>query len=324
MGMRTVLALALLLVVGLASPALANDPPGPQMILAEVLILPLMMFLSLLGGAYVILKSRPPKTRMAFRPPRVFIAATLTILAILFSFTNEGWAILLAPFFGIIALERGLRMIGWGLRLLSTKIPPEHLANANRWRLIPAGVLLVVVTLFLMAMPLVFFGYGSRSHSRNRDIEGAVRTFVAYQLAYGNLEKSRTGNVQFHRLRLDDEFLRHFSWAGADVRFLLPVRVEYGADEKNFTIYGLPYGFPPFPYNYLASQPCYRGDETGQIRMIYVYNRDERCPANAPVVLRVGDQDLQKMTQDTYDNREVRKAAIFLLSKLNDSRPEAR
>jgi hypothetical protein len=217
-------------------------------------------------------------------------------------------------------------MIGWGLRLRSTKTPPEHLANANRWRLIPAGVLLVAVTLFLMGMPLVFFGYTYASYARNRHIEGAVRTFVAYQLAYGKLEKARSGSTRFDTLGLDDEFLGHFPQAGANVRSRphSPVQVEYGADEKSFTILGLPFDFPPFPYNYLASQASYRGDETGQIRMTYVHNGDERCPANAPVVLRVGDQDLQRMTTDPRENAGGQRAATFLLSKLNDRRPDGK
>jgi hypothetical protein len=52
----------------------------------------------------------------------------------------------------------------------------------------------------------------------------------------------------------------------------------------------MPNRFPFFPYNYLLSQPSYRADETGQIRMIYVHNENKLCPENAPVVMNVKNQ----------------------------------
>ena len=56
----------------------------------------------------------------------------------------------------------------------------------------------------------------------------------------------------------------------------------------------IPYRFPFFPYNYLTSQPSYRADETGQIRMAHVHKGDQICPADAPVVMKVSNEDIQK------------------------------
>lgn len=297
MRMKTVLALALFLVFGVVRPALANQPPGPHVMLSEVFILPVMIVLSLFGGAYAVLATLYPKRRTVAR----WLGA---ILAILLSGVHEGFGLLVALIFGIIALERGLRMIGWGQRVRPTEINPEHLAKANRWRLVPAGVLLVVVTLFLMGMAVAFVGYWPSF--RAAEGERRLRAFVAIQRAYARLEKSRTGSVRFRRLRPGDD----------EEYFFRYVRVEYGADEKSFTAYVLPGHFPFFPYNYLTSQPCYRGDESGQIRMIYVHRREERCPADAPVVFRVADLDLQEMLRD--NDWKVRRHAAFLLGELKD------
>lgn len=308
MKMKKVPPLALLLVFCVVTPAMANNPPGLHVLLSEVLILPVMIVLSLCGGAYAILASVEPKPRRIRR----WLRPILVILAILFSGMHEALGALVALIFGYIALKRGARMIGWGLRSGTTRVKPERLAEADRWRLIPAGVLLVVVTLFLMGMAVAFVGYWPSS----RIFERELRRFVTYQLAYGNLEESRSGNVRFRRLTPDsDEFWRVF-FVLSSLR--KSVRIEYGADDKTFTVHVLPAAFPFFPYNYLTSQPCYHADETGQIRMTYVHNRDERCAGDAPVVMRVGGQDLQKMLRD--ENSDVRDDAAFALGELNDPR----
>jgi len=62
--------------------------------------------------------------------------------------------------------------------------------------------------------------------------------------------------------------------------------------------------FPFFPYNHLTSQPTYRADETGKIRMISVHHQDAVCPPDAPVVMQVTEQDIQEMLKrlDSHGN----------------------
>jgi len=295
-----------------AGPAAANQGPGPHVILSEVLILPVMILLSLAGGAYAILAILRPKRRKVIR-------VLGAIFALLVSALHEGLGLLVALIFGYFAVKRGLQMIGWGLRVRSGEAPPEHLVKANPRQLIPAGVLLVVVTLFLMGMAAAFFDYWP---SAPRGVERGLRTFVAYQLAYGNLEKTRTGSIRFHRLGADDElsreFARYFFWGPASPG-PQALQVEYGPEERRFTVFVQPFsGFPFFPYNYLTSQLSYRGDETGQIRMASVHHRDARCPADAPVVIRVNDQALRKMLQDPEEDGLVQLVAALALGRLND------
>ena len=65
------------------------------------------------------------------------------------------------------------------------------------------------------------------------------------------------------------------------------------------TVYMLPMGkMPFFPFNYLTSQPSYRADETGRIRMLRVHRRNHLCPEDAPVVMRVETEDIE----DAFDN----------------------
>ena len=49
-----------------------------------------------------------------------------------------------------------------------------------------------------------------------------------------------------------------------------------------------------FPYNYLTAVPSYRADETGQIRMIRAKRKGQVCPTDAPVIMKIEVQDLQK------------------------------
>jgi hypothetical protein len=53
--------------------------------------------------------------------------------------------------------------------------------------------------------------------------------------------------------------------------------------------------FPMFPYNYLTTQPSYRADSSGQIRMAAVHDRKTACPPDAPVVARVSEEEITRM-----------------------------
>jgi hypothetical protein len=72
--------------------------------------------------------------------------------------------------------------------------------------------------------------------------------------------------------------------------------VDFDPDDKHFTVYVLPYSkFPPWPYRIWTKQGSYRADETGQIRMIWVKRVDEICPADAPIVIKVDEEDIREM-----------------------------
>jgi len=62
-----------------------------------------------------------------------------------------------------------------------------------------------------------------------------------------------------------------------------------------FVAYRTPTRMPFFPFNYLTSQPTYRADETGRIRMVRVHWTDQRCPPDAPVVLQISEAEITEM-----------------------------
>ncbi len=282
--------IAVMMLVFTPSQAMANQPPGPQVILSEVLILPLMIIFSLLGGAYGILATRrraKPRRLRGLRP-------ALAVLAILLSGIHEGLASLGALLFGLLAVKRGGQMILWGYIGRSSHERPEHLTKANPWRLIPSGVLLVVGTVFLMGMALAFVGYWPMIGQTTR--EKSLKDLLSYQLAYAQRQKFRTGKAEFHRIApKDPEYDLYLRPLVDTYRGHWTFRVEYGGNAESFTAHLLPTSFPIFPYNYLTSQPSYRADETGKIRVMWVHKRDMMCPPDAPVVMQVTAQDLSEI-----------------------------
>ncbi len=103
------------------------------------------------------------------------------------------------------------------------------------------------------------------------------------------MDISRTGKIRFHNIEKDDPLFHDFFRTSSNVR------LEFDEGRMHFTVYMLPSSrFPFFPFNYMTSQPSYRADETAQIRMIRVNRKDDLCPPDAPVVMKVGKQDIQK------------------------------
>ena len=288
MKTKVIFLLTFILTLIAAQPAMANQAPSPHVIFSELLILPIMIILTLMGGGYLIM-NRLRKKKSGARKVFLILGA---ILLVMISGMNEGLGFTVAVIFGIIALRRGFKMISWGRGARSDSDAPEHLAGAKPRRLIPAGSILVAFSIFLMGMAFAFLGnFPDMSQERQ---EKSLKEFVAYQLAYASLAKSENGNVRYHRITKDSPeyqaYFRSYSYMyqSPDIRF------EYGADEKNFTVYMVPARFPLFPYNYLTSKLSYRTDETGQIRMIRVRKRNVLCPPDAPTVMTVQEEDIRR------------------------------
>lgn len=266
--------------------ALANNPPSGQTFLSMISILPLMIIFSMAGGAYVILK----KLRSE-QPGRGFLIGGVAV-AILFSMVHEGFAAIVAAIFGIIAIGRGFQMIGWGLATMSRGQKPAHLIGASSWRLISSSICLITITVFLVGLSLVFTGNFIREY-KYRDLEIALKNFVSYQIAYAQQQKKTTGRSRFDQAACD-VYLKTYPRA----------RVEYSPDDLHFTVIAPPDYLPVFPYNYMTAAPSYRADETGQIRMIRVRSKNHLCPANAPVIMKIDEQDLQQAWRTIFENQE--------------------
>jgi len=278
--------------------AWANQPPRPEVSLGEVAILPLMMLFTMLGGGYAVMRAL---NQLQGRIKWILAA----ILAILFSFTQEGLAGLLTWVFVGIAIWRGIRMIVWGVG--ATK-PPEqraaHLAQAVPWRLIPAGTLICVMAVLIAGLPVAFVGYWPLSNFVEKDL----KSLVAYELVKGKELQDAGGNPRYEdpkrnppgagypRLEFQDFFFHPRSFYDVDLKI--------GADRRSFEIWAWPKRLPFFPYNYLISEPSFYANDSGQVRMIRVRESGVRCPPDAPVYYRVTPVDLSEMKENLRRRQE--------------------
>ncbi len=264
----------------------ANNPPGPGILLPEVLILPLMMALTSIGGGYLIMESlynNRPISRYSW---------ILVVILVFLSMAHEGYGFLVAIIFGIVAVIRAIRMITWGTIAQTTAPRPEFLVTASPLRLILAGFTLIICTIFLVGMAFAFMGTWTLPERYN---EENIAEFVIYQLAYGDIQEERTGQRRF-------EYIERNQLSEYGYRFAITsqrnIHLEYDSDMKGFTLFVLPDRLPFFPYNYFTSQPSYRADGSGQVRMVRVHWEGMKCPPDAPVVLRVNDEDVRKLTEE--------------------------
>jgi len=289
MTMPRCLFFALLGLLAGAQPALANQPPGPFVLLSAVSILPWMMLLTLAGGGYAVLRRIGRRRRFRW---------LVAVVVLFFSFSHEGLAALVALVFGVVAVWRGLRMIGWGVEAKRQPERTEHLVDASPWRLLAAGTVLIVLTVVLAAQAMAFVGYWPVPQNQ---VEEAVTHFVAYQIAY------QRARGRFHEVTGEEE-LAELSrvWS---LRYG-NARVEYAPDGKAFELLlppsvTLDSGFPFFPFNYLVSHPSYRADESGKIRMVYTHH-EELCRPDAPVVRIVTEAEIQaaeaRLPEETLDS----------------------
>ena len=279
--MRRCLGLAGMLLL-LARTVEANQPPGPHLHLAEVALLPLLLLLSGIGGAYAVLRALPGRRR-----GRSLLRWAGAVLAILVSGANEGIALLVAVGFGALGLARGIQMVRWGLGARTTAVRPPHLLAAHPGRLIPAGIVLTGMTAALVGMGVAFTGYWPGSDAPRVQ---ALRNFMAYELAVARRDQARTGQVKFRQIATA------LPGDTCPVRLPADAQVEYAPDGTGFTVLlRARAAFPMFPYNYLTTQPSYRVDSGGLIRMVSVHDRETACPPDAPVVARVSEEEIARM-----------------------------
>ncbi len=263
------------------SPALANQPPGPGVSLPQILMLPLMALLTALGGAYPMLRTEK-KSRLGRAGKWVAL-----VVFFLWGFTHEFASLIVTCAFGAIVIYRGVRMVGWGWKAASSAAMPG--SDVRRWRLTLAGIAMCIGALFLMGSAVAFVGYWPDIYQGGQIRN--LKRLLAFEIAYGRTAKEQTGETRFYRVKPGDDndytrdLLRHGN-----------VRVDFDPEDKHFTIYVLPHSkFPPWPYRQWTKQGSYRADESGQIRMIWAKRTDQICPADAPVVMKVEEEDISEM-----------------------------
>ncbi len=308
---RNICILSFLLVFLSANPAMANFPPGPHEMLPMVLILPSMGFFTLIGGGYAEMKRRGIKSFGRVNS----IAAVIFILVT--TFFNISFMVSLI--FACYAGYRGMLMFHWGIDYLLKQEKTEHSTDAKPKRWIAAGSLLILTTVFLVGMSFAFWNELYRFEHNRPSIEDRLnflKELTAYQLAYARIQKSKKKPFLFDKSPLDkikifDESEKKFK----KTPFLTKknrgaISIEYDDSGQHFTLYMLPFEpIPIFPYSYLTSQPSYRTDETGNIRMISVHNKDHRCPAKAPIVMSIGKKEVDKAWTKYFAKKKTHKNA---------------
>jgi hypothetical protein len=179
-------------------------------------------------------------------------------------------------FFNTFKQKLDLKFLFWHYLFKET---PAHLQAARPWRLISCSVPLIVFTLFLGGFSFVF---QSTLHSeyKYQRMEDALKEFIIHQIVYAQEHKTATGQSRFDEAAQDNYF-----------KAFPNARVEYSPDGNHFKVMMPPDFLPLFPYNHIAAVPSYRAGETGQIRMIRAKRKDQLCPADAPVIMKI---DLQK------------------------------
>jgi len=305
------IAYVVIFVLVTVQPLLANQAPGPNMMLAEILMFPVMIVCSTIGGAYAVM--RHGKARRG--QPLLIVVA---VLVIVLSGAHAFYSLLVAFLFGIIAAARSLRIIGWGLQASFASPRPAHLQKVRAWRLVSAGILLMASAVFLVGMALAFVDYRrSTTWHENRRMED-FKGLLTYQmaLAQGKIPLTDSPTRAGMTAEESEEARSHFIFGQYQ-----HIRYESDDDGQHFTIYMLPdRPFPIFPYNYLTSLPSYRADETGQIRMIRVHNTDTLCPADAQVVWRVNPTFDALIARLKDEDWNVVKNTIWILGAMQDPR----
>lgn len=292
MNRKNTVGATVVFIFSVATPAMANQPPGAGVIISEILILPAMILLSVIGGAYAVLNRTQGKQSWVF-------LMVLAIGVIVLSGAQEGLGALVAIIFGVIALKRGIQMIIWGFQARPNREHKAHLIDASPRRLIPAGVILIFLAIFFVGMATAFVGYWP--YIGQADREAGLKDFVAYKLAYARWETNNTGKTSYRALPDEKDYnFKGFSFSSSFVQ------IEYSKDGEHFAVYVLPNEhFPFFPYNHFASQPSYRADETGRIRMVMVNKRDKKCPIDAPIVMQVSELDVKNMLREIEERKQT-------------------
>lgn len=256
----------------MVKPAFANQPPGGQMMLAEISILPMMALFTAIGGGYELkeqFKGKDIKGKSTIKVILIFII-------FLFSMAHEMFSVLGTIAFGFLAIRRSIALIKWGIQ--------QHGVPT---RLIASGSLLTLITCFLVGGAIAFLGYFPQGSKYEME---RLKTFTAYQIALARRTKDQAGNPQYIYRPNNFETVNFLQSAGNTI--------DFARDGKGFTILKLPKRkLPFFPYNYLTAYPSFRADQTGQIRMVMVNNENIICPPDAQVVSKVEESDIKKQEE---------------------------
>ncbi|MEZ0375166.1 MAG: hypothetical protein ACAI44_39130 [Candidatus Sericytochromatia bacterium] len=288
--------------LSLTPAAWANNPPGPQMLAFEALIVPMVVLLTAWGGGYALIKKR-----MSVLPVLAFVGG------LVFSLMHQANAAMVALAFGAWGLARGLTMIRWGIlankaepsaeleKLQAANLAPvedeeleqlqaEKPAPVHAGRMLTAGILTACLSVLMGGLTGYFVLWFPSTFSIERDF----KTFQEKQQAYAEGHKTADGKPRFMQMRQDgsgvllldpSDPLEGKALFGRIhlTNYVYTPSFNQAKDGSSFQLWVTPTTFPAFPLNLISPMPAYYTDQTGQVRMVRRVWADQKCPVDAPV-----------------------------------------
>jgi hypothetical protein len=286
----------------LPEPVLANNPPEPQAALM-VMAIPLVMYiLTFLAGGYIVLANKDAQKSNLRKLGSSIANGLAYAFFIVMALATEGGTGLASLLFGLIAFQRGIMLILWSRR--GNKDARD--LPVDSFKLRSAGVLMLILVVFMALTPLFIISYEGYFPRRNRKINlENICSLAAASISLAQKRAAEGKPVDYRTIldpasRDDNDLLWN---SGVDTRLLGKpfVKVEFSEDGTGFVIHLHPQkGMPPFPWNQLLSKPVYRVDESGKLRVMRTHLAREQCSPEAPVALDVKTLNTSENMDDMF------------------------
>lgn len=151
MGVVSSLLSATAIVLATASPAFANNAPGPLAAVSMLSLVIVLVVLTFAGGGYRVI-NRLHEAKYPSKVKRTIMKVLEFIAGVVLFFVGVMASIIGVVVLSIYAIARGVKMIRWSGAARKDGARPTHLEGANPKRLKLAGIVLIVLTAFI-------FGY---------------------------------------------------------------------------------------------------------------------------------------------------------------------
>lgn len=273
----------------------ANQPPAPQSLIGEMLIIPVTILMILIGGGFAVYHAKRNKKVSKIKIIGVWF------FTLLFSMMHEGLLFITTIILAIFSFVWSGRMILWGVNSADPRKVEKtpYLKNANTTRLIIGGGLIIPAIVLLLIASWAFIGwYASVNQSL---VEAKIEKYLRLQLEQGAQTQKETGTLFFQQpeietrdvIKLNGESF-HFGWGDWAVEYV------HGEDGGTFQLFVWAERFPIPPFNFFTWTTSYYADQTGKIRGIRV-NSPQRCPADAPILMEVKISEPLKISPEPSD-----------------------
>jgi hypothetical protein len=275
-----------------AFPALANNPPAPQTMVANLIMVPLTMIFFLVTGA---------AAAWDYEHNIIGWKRRIVIWLILFGLTclsgvHEGFGFLISIVLAFYSFSFVYKMLAVAFKISMTW-------NYTRVASLVGGLILIPTILLLAGFSYAFmfpvydeFGY--------RHVQERLQKFSQYQRNYTSThggiyaeipavaeipDLSKSGNskdIEIKNKELQDSGMRLLIKSSNPFRDrkYYDVSVIYGAALKSYSLEVVPLMFRPWPYGHLTKVYAYYLDQTGAIHAERVKKSGVHATVSSPVI----------------------------------------